>query len=65
MSSKSSNRLFKNAVVFNVSSRIINVKISAVSLGLGVQALLDCISLGFGTAFCTGGIFAVEGENIH
>lgn len=58
MSSKSE-RIFKNAVVFNVSSRITNVKVSTVSLGLGIQGPLDCISLGFGTAFCTGGIFVV------
>lgn len=64
MSSKSSNRFFKSALVFNVSLRITNVK-RFVSLGLGVQGLLDCISPGFGTAFCTGGIFVVGEEDIH
>lgn len=63
MSSISLNRFFKNAVVFNMFSRIININISAFSLGLGVQGLLGCISPGFGTTFCTGGIFVAGGED--
>lgn len=43
--------VFKNAVVFDVSSRIINVKTTPVSLGLSRGGLLGWISLVFGTAF--------------
>lgn len=57
--------VFKNAVVFDVSSRIINVKTTPVSLGLGREGLLGWISLVFGTAFCTGGIFVVGGEDLR
>lgn len=65
MSSTSSNRFFKNTVILNVSSRIINVKISTVRLGLSVQGLFDCIALVFGAASCTGGTFVVGREDIH
>lgn len=57
-------QVFKNAVVFDVSSRIINVKTSPVSLALSTGGLLGGISLVFGTGFCTGGIFAVGGEGL-
>lgn len=56
---------FKNAVVFDVSSRIINVETSPVSLGLSTGGLLGWLSQLFGTGFCTGGIFVVGGEELR